>query len=164
MSSSVVHPDIVNKQRMAQRRPLYVRSAKVNVRVFISDARNTFIQRLAAISHRTKSFLINTTWTDRLDYSDVIMSGMASQITGVFIVCSTVCSGAHQRKASTIRVTGLCEGNAPVTGGFVDSSHKGPVSRKMYQFYDVIKINNYCVVIDTLATKLISLCTRNGNW
>ena len=31
-------------------------------------------------------------------YNDVIMSAMASQITSVSIVCSTVCSGADQRK------------------------------------------------------------------
>ena len=31
-------------------------------------------------------------------YSDVIMSAMASQITDVPIVCSTVCSGANKRK------------------------------------------------------------------
>ena len=31
-------------------------------------------------------------------YSDAIMSVMASQITGVSIVYSTVCSGADQRK------------------------------------------------------------------
>ena len=31
-------------------------------------------------------------------YNDVIMSAMVSQITGVSIVCSTVCSGADQRK------------------------------------------------------------------
>ena len=31
-------------------------------------------------------------------YNDIIMSAMASQITGVSIVCSTVCSGADQRK------------------------------------------------------------------
>ena len=31
-------------------------------------------------------------------YSDVVMSVMASQITDVSMVCSTVCSGADQRK------------------------------------------------------------------
>ena len=51
-------------------------------------------------------------------YSDGIMSGMASQITGVSIVCSTVCSGADKKKTPKLRVTGLCEGNSPVTGGF----------------------------------------------
>ena len=34
----------------------------------------------------------------RWHYSDVIMSAMASQITGLTIVDSTVCSGADQRK------------------------------------------------------------------
>ena len=38
-------------------------------------------------------------WHHRLPhYNDVIMSAMASQITGVSIVCSTVYSGADQRK------------------------------------------------------------------
>ena len=34
------------------------------------------------------------------------------------IVYSTVYSGTDQRKKSTLRVTGLCEGNSPVTGEF----------------------------------------------
>ena len=51
-------------------------------------------------------------------YSDVMMSAMASQITGVSIVYSTVCSGADQRKTSKRRVTVLCEVNSPVTAGF----------------------------------------------
>ena len=42
---------------------------------------------------------------------DVTMTAMASQITGVSIVCSTYYS-------SKLRVTGLCGGNSPVTGGF----------------------------------------------
>ena len=39
-------------------------------------------------------------------FSDIIMSVMASQITAVSIVYAT------------IRVTGFCEGNVPVTGEF----------------------------------------------
>ena len=34
----------------------------------------------------------------RQHYSDIIMGAVASQITGVSIVCSIVCSGADQRK------------------------------------------------------------------
>ena len=49
-------------------------------------------------------------------YSDVIMSTMASQIPSITIVYSTVTSGADQGKQ--FRVTGLCEGNSPVTGEF----------------------------------------------
>ena len=44
-------------------------------------------------------------------YSDVIMTAMASQITGVSIVYSTVCSGAdeikHQSSASLAFVRGI---------------------------------------------------------
>ena len=49
-------------------------------------------------------------------YRDVVMSAMASLITGVSTVCSTICSGADQRIYP--RVTGLCEGNLPLTAGF----------------------------------------------
>ena len=42
------------------------------------------------------------------------MGAMASQITGVSIVCSTVCS----EKTAELHVAGLCEGNPPVTDGF----------------------------------------------
>ena len=39
------------------------------------------------------------------------------------------------KKTPNLRVTGLCERNSPVTG---DSTHKGPVTRKMFPFDDVI--------------------------
>ena len=55
--------------------------------------------------------------TDIYHYSDLIMSVMSSQITGVSIVNSTVCSGADQRKYQKLCVTGPCEANPPVTGG-----------------------------------------------
>ena len=54
--------------------------------------------------------------TGILHYSDVIMSVMASQITGVSIVYSTLCPGTDKRKTSKLCVTGLCEENPPVTG------------------------------------------------
>ena len=71
----------------------------------------------------------------RKHYNDVIMSAMASQITGLSIVCSTVYSVADQRKhqssASLAFVMGiqLRPVNFPL---------KGPVTRKMFQFDDVI--------------------------
>ena len=70
-----------------------------------------------------------------IHYNDAIMSEMASQITGVSIVCSTVCSGADQRKhqssASLVFVRGIHR-------WAVNSPHKGPVTRKMFSFDDVI--------------------------
>ena len=53
--------------------------------------------------------------SNNFHHSDFIMSAMASQITSVSIVCSTVCSGVDQRKHQR---PGLCEGNPPVTDGF----------------------------------------------
>ena len=41
----------------------------------------------------------------------------------------------RSKKTSKLRVTGLCAGNSP---GPVNSPHKGPVTRKMFAFDDVI--------------------------
>ena len=46
------------------------------------------------------------------------MGAIASQITSLTIVYSTVYSNADQRKKSKLRVTGLCVGNSPGTGEF----------------------------------------------
>ena len=53
-----------------------------------------------------------------IHYSDITMSSMASQITGMSTVCSNVCFRRTSKKTSKIRATGLCEGNPPVTEGF----------------------------------------------
>ena len=57
-------------------------------------------------------------WKRWWHYCDVIMGAIASQITSLTIVYSTVYSDADQRKKSKLRVTGLCAGNSPVTGEF----------------------------------------------
>ena len=49
------------------------------------------------------------------DYGDVIISAMASQITGVSIETFVQ---AQMKKTSKLRVTGLCEGDSPGTGEF----------------------------------------------
>ena len=68
-------------------------------------------------------------------YNDVIMSLIASQITSHTIVYSTVYSDANQRKhqssASLVFVRGIHRGH-------MNSPHKGPVTRKMFPFDDVI--------------------------
>ena len=61
------------------------------------------------------------------------MSLMASQITGVSIVYSTVSSGTDQvKKDLKLHVTGLCEGNSPV--GPVSSAHKDWINRLIIKF------------------------------
>ena len=70
-------------------------------------------------------------------YSDVIMSTMASQITGVSIVSSTVVSGADQRKHQSSASLAFVWG---IHRWPVNSPHKGPVTRKMFPFDDVIMV------------------------
>ena len=68
-------------------------------------------------------------------YNDVKMGSMASQITSLTIVHSTVLFRRRSKKTSKLRVTGLCSGNSPV-----NSPHKRTVTRKMFPFDDVILV------------------------
>ena len=72
-----------------------------------------------------------------LHYNDVIMRSMASQITTLTIVCSTVYSGAdkgkHPSSASLAFVRGFQRWP-------MNSPHKGPVTQKMFSFDDVIML------------------------
>ena len=72
-------------------------------------------------------------------YGDDIMDAIASQITSLTIVYSTVYSDADQRKhqssASLAFVRGIHRGPA-------NSPHKWPVTRKMFPFDDVIMSSN----------------------
>ena len=51
-------------------------------------------------------------------YHVTFMRALASQITGVSMVCSTVFFRRRSKKTSKLRVSGLCGGNSPVTGEF----------------------------------------------
>ena len=68
-------------------------------------------------------------------YRDVIMSPMASQITSLTIVNSTVYSGADQRKHQSSASLAFVRG---IHRWPVNSPHKWPVTRKMFPFDDVI--------------------------
>ena len=51
-------------------------------------------------------------------YNDIIMSTMASQITSLMIAYSTIHSRCRSKETSKLGITGLCEGNSPVTSEF----------------------------------------------
>ena len=115
---------------------------------FLHDDGNWY-QRWAALLKKTfiMSFLWATWWGHRwqrghtffnepyFHYNDVIMGAIASQITSLTILYSTVYSDADQRKhqssASLAFVLGIHR--EPV-----NSPHKGPVTWKMFPFDDVI--------------------------
>ena len=59
----------------------------------------------------------------------------------------------RSKKISKLRVTGLCVGNSP---GPVNSPHKGPVTRKMFPFDDVIMIHgSFCSLARGAASHML---------
>ena len=71
-------------------------------------------------------------------YYDVIMGAMASQITSLTIVYSTVYSHADQSKHQSSTSLAFVRG---FNRGPVNSPHKWPVTRKMFPFDDVIMLD-----------------------
>ena len=72
-----------------------------------------------------------------MHYSYVIMGTIASQITSLTIVYSTVYSGAGQRKYQSSASLAFVRG---IHRGPVNSPHKWSVTRKMFPFDDFIMI------------------------
>ena len=70
-------------------------------------------------------------------YNDVIMGAISSQITSFTILYPTVYSGADQRKHQSCASLSFVRG---IHRGLVNSPHKWPVTRKMFQFDDLIMI------------------------
>ena len=79
--------------------------------------------------------------TSSFHYDYVTMSSMASQITSLTIVYSTVYSGADQRKHQSSAPLAFVRG---IHRGPVNSPHKWPVTRKVFPFDDVIM---YCLIL-----------------
>ena len=68
------------------------------------------------------------------------MNAMASQITDVSIVCSSVCSGADQRKHQSSSSLAFVRG---IHRWPVDSAQTGLVTRKMFSFGNVIMLQYF---------------------
>ena len=95
-------------------------------------------------------------------YNDVIMKAIASQITSLTIVYSSVYSGADQRKHQSSASLAFVWG---IHRGPVNSPHKGPVTRKMFPFDDVIMKKKFFYVmtswwgaIDATEVRVTVLC------
>ena len=89
-------------------------------------------------SHGTdsNSRWVTVTWQGWVrHYNDVITSAMASQIIGVSIVCTVVCSGEDQRKHQSSASLAFVRG---IHWWPVNSPQEGPVMRKMFPFDDVL--------------------------
>ena len=88
--------------------------------------------------------------------NDVIMSTMASQITSVSVVCSTIGSGSDQRKYQSSASLAFVRG---IHRWPVNSPHKRPVRRKLFPFDDVIMIYH-----DAPATSLYCFQVATSGW
>ena len=84
-------------------------------------------------------------------YDDVIMGAIASLITSLTIVYSTVYSDADQRKHQSSASLAFVWG---IHRGPVNSSHKWPVTRKMFPFDDVIMVK----IIREAPSSLFTIC------
>ena len=87
------------------------------------------------VGHRGSFTRAGSRNTTKQHYDDVIMGTMASQITSLMIVYSSVYSDADQRKHQSSASLAFVWG---IHRGPVNSPHKWPVTRKMFPFNDVI--------------------------
>ena len=94
---------------------------------------------------------------------EVIMTAMASQITGVLIICLTVCSGIESKKTSKPALLTFMRG---IHRWQVDSPHKGPLTRRMFPFDDVIMVSRGCARTRTgkYDSKIESFVVTCGGW
>ena len=93
-------------------------------------------------------------------HSDVIMSAIASQITGVSIVCKTVFfSGADQRKYQWSASLAFLMG---IHRWPVNSPHKGPCSNVAMFPFDVVimRTNRETTVVDKMFSPLWNVFIR----
>ena len=102
---------------------------------FVAGSVSHILQKLH-FSHSRILRIPSANETTLLDYyNDVIMSATASQITSLTIVYSVVCSGTDERKPQTSASMAFVRG---IHRWPTNTPHKGPVTRKMISFDDVI--------------------------
>ena len=94
-------------------------------------------------------------------YGDVIMGTVASQITGLTIVYSTIWSDAAQRKHQSSALLAFVRG---IHRWPVNSPHKWPVTRKMFPFDDIImKVNQPLLILSNESPEIIYWQNRLHN-
>ena len=91
-----------------------------------------------------------------IHYNDVIMTTIASQITSLAVVYSTVYSDADQRKHQSSASLAFVWG---IHRGPVNSPHKGPVTRKTFPFDDIIMIClGHFTDTETITVIILFIC------
>ena len=105
-----------------------------NLRALRFKSLQVFLKRPPCVHSHRKNFTMNAQiikyqmYLKKVYIHYVIMSAMASQITSLTIVYSTVYSGADQRKHQSSTSLAFVSG---IHRWLVNSLHKGPVTRNM---------------------------------
>ena len=107
----------------------------------------------------TRPFVVPVLKDARVHYGDVIMGVLASQITSLAIVFSTVHSGADQRKHQSSTSLAFVRG---IHRRPMNSPHKWPVTRKMFPFLMTSSWISVC--FHHSATHVGLLVNRSGQW
>ena len=101
------------------------------------------------------------------------MGAIESLISSVSIVCLTVCSGVDHRKHQSSASLDFVR---RIRRWPVYSPHKGPVTRKMFPFDDIImhlpslmysswsSYKSTCIVLTRIGTSWLGSCINQHNW
>ena len=100
-----------------------------------SDLIDVFVEFVFPIVYSLLTLCLFTLLTYLCHYCDVIMGGMASQITSPTLVHSNVYSCADQRELQSSASQAFVRG---IHRWLLNSPHEWPVVRKMFAFDDVI--------------------------
>ena len=116
-------------------------------------------QFLAKLSLSLAPLLIHINLIDQMHYRDIIMSAIAFQITSISIVCSTVDSGADQRKYQSSASLAFVQGihRWPVNSPHKKASNVENVSIRWRHYVDAMK----CVYISS-CVMLTPMCTMKS--
>ena len=115
---------------------------------------NAFLHTLSCMWYLNKynsALLSKEMHTLSIHFGDVIISVMASQITSLTVVYSTVYSGTYRRKHQSSASLALVRG---IHRWPMNFPHKGPVTRIMFPFDGVI------VLEGNLSNRRDSCCKR----
>ena len=92
-------------------------------------------------------------------YSDVIIGAMASQITSLAILYSTVYSGRRRsKKTSTLRVTGLCVRG--IHRWPMNYPHKWSIWWRHHKILGTIEATRFCMIVSLSLWKSVRLHAR----
>ena len=79
---------------------------------------------------------------------------MASQITGVSIVCSKLVQ-VQIKETSNLHVAGLCQGNAPVTGEFPAQRASKPNTENVSIWIDDVIMDDHLNIVKCFGTHML---------